>query len=325
VPAGSIAALAVGRTGTELIAVGDGSAALQARDEELEPIDAAAPEGPVRDLVAFDVDGDCDDDLLAVIDGGAELWRREPDGSYAAIDGGPRGEGARTAAAADVDGDGDIDVALGGDQLTVWLNDGAGRFARHPTPVEGDGGVDVTRLGFGDFDGDGAVDLAAARGAEAPAAPRILVNAGDGAFSTVPGALPDLPLRVRALAVRDMNGDGADDLVAAGDDMPVKLYLGRGDGRLDDQSFPRLPDQEPIAAASLAASDWDGDCLVDLVVGLAEGGAPLSWRGDAAGTLVDDGDPAAEGEQVLLADADDDGDIDLVTVDGGDNLTWTAR
>jgi hypothetical protein len=322
----------VGRTGSQVIAVGEGEAVvLGARDGAIEALEVSVPAvgaAGVVDLVAFDADGDCDDDVLVVgVDEAPVLWRREPDGSFTEVAGTLGGAAVSTAAvAADVDGDGDIDVALGAvDGLVVWLNDGAGELTQHPTAVEGDGATDVVRLGAADLDGDGAVDLVVGRGAADAAPPRVLFNDGEGAFVTAPAARPELPLKVRALAARDMNGDGFADLVLAGEEMPVKLYLNRTDGRLEDRSFISLPDSEPVSAVSVAAGDWDGDCLADLIVGLADGGEPLSWRGGEGGVLVDDGPAGAAGERVLLGDSDDDGDLDLFAIEGGAALGWASR
>ncbi|HUS68952.1 MAG TPA: VCBS repeat-containing protein [Kofleriaceae bacterium] len=330
-PAGAVAAVSVGRTGSEVVVVAEGAAVLIGTDDErLAVLDVPVPyagAGGAHDVVAFDADGDCDDDVVvAPVEGPPEVWLRAADGSFERADAGlDDAAAARAAAAADVDADGDIDLAIGGaTELVVWLNDGAGRFTRHPTAVSGDGGTDVTRLGFGDLDGDGAVDLVAGRGIEAAAPARVLFNEGDGAFDTTAAALPEVPLSVRALVVRDIDGDGAVDAVIGGEGTPVRLYLNRSDGRLEDRSFVSLPSVEPVDAASIAVGDWDGDCLTDLVIGLAGGGEPLSWRGSEAGMLVDDGSPGVSGARVLLGDGDDDGDLDLFAIDG-DTLGWAAR
>ena len=77
---------------------------------------------------------------------------------------------------------------------------------------------------------------------------------------------------------------------------------------------------------SIAAGDWDGDCFADLVIGLADGGEPLSWRGSEEGALDEDSSPAAAtGQQVLFGDGDDDGDLDLFAVEGGAALGWATR
>ena len=330
-PDGSLAALSVGRTGSALVAVGEGGGAvLGARDDQLAALEVALPPaagGAVLDLVAFDADGDCDDDILVVTaEAPPELWTRGADGSFAAASGALSAAASSAAAAADMDGDGDIDVALGrADGLDIWLNDGAGSFDAGGAAA-GDGATDVVRLAAGDLDGDGAVDLVAGRGGEAAAPSRVLFGDGDGGFETAAGALPEVPLQVRALALRDLDGDGFPDLVLGGVAMSIHLYLNRTDGRLEDLSFVRLPSVDPVDAVSIAAGDWDGDCFADLVIGLAGGGEPLSWRGSDSGKLVEDGSPAAAaGEQVLFGDGDDDGDLDLFAIEGGAALGWAAR
>ncbi|HEU5060993.1 MAG TPA: VCBS repeat-containing protein [Kofleriaceae bacterium] len=329
-PDGSLAALSVGRTGSALVAVGEGQAeVLGARDDQLAALEVAVPAvgaGAVLDLVAFDADGDCDDDVLVVTAGAAPaLWQRQADGSFVELAGALGAAASSAAAAADLDGDADIDVALGrADGLDVWLNDGGGQFDAGPA-AEGDGATDVVRLAADDLDGDGAVDLVAGRGATEPAPTRVLFNDGTGALATAAAALPEVPFKVRALALRDLDGDGFADLVIAGEEMSVHLYVNRSDGRLEDLSFVRLPTVDPVDAVSIAAGDWDGDCFADLVIGLAGGGEPLSWRGSEAGELVEDGSAAAAGEQVLFGDGDDDGDLDLFAIEGGAALGWAAR
>ena len=283
--------------------------------------------GAVIDLVSFDADGDCDDDVLVLTDGAPPaLWQRQPDGSFAELAGALDGAAASSAAAAaDLDGDGSIDLALGrADGLEAWLNDGAGGFDAGAA-AEGDGATDVVRLAADDLDGDGAVDLVAGRGATEAAPSRVLFNDGAGNFATAAAALPEVPFKVRALALRDLDGDGFSDLVLGGEEMSVHLYLNRTDGRLEDLSFVRLPNVEPMDAVSIAAGDWDGDCFADLVIGLAGGGEPLSWRGSETGELVEDGSAATAGEQVLFGDGDDDGDLDLFAIEGGAALGWATR
>ena len=330
-PDGSLAALSVGRTGSALVAVGEGQAAvLGPRDDQLAALEVGlppVPAGAVLDLVSFDADGDCDDDLLVVTAGAPpELWQRGPDGSFAALSGALGSAPASTAAAAaDLDGDGDIDVALGrADGMEIRLNDGTGRFEEGGA-AEGDGATDVVRMAAGDLDGDGAVDLVVGRGATDAAPSRVLFNDGEGNFATAAGALPDVPFKVRALALRDLDGDGFPDLVLGGEAMAIHFYLNRTDGRLEDLSFVRLPNVDPVDAVSIAAGDWDGDCFADLVIGLADGGEPLSWRGSEEGALVEDGSTAAAGQQVLFGDGDDDGDLDLFAIEGGAALGWATR
>jgi hypothetical protein len=330
-PDGSLAALSVGRTGSAIVAVGDGQAeVLGARDDQLAAVDVEVPPpgaGAVLDVVAFDADGDCDDDLLIVTaEAPPALWQREPDGSFTEAADGVGGSMSTAAVAADMNGDGAIDVALGrADGIDIRINNGSGRFSSGGEAA-GDGATDVVRMAAGDLDGDGAVDLVVGRGATDAAPARVLFGDGEGGFSTAAGALPETPFKVRAMVVRDMDGDGFPDLVLGGEAMPVHLYLNRTDGRLEDLSFVRLPNVDPVDAVSIAAGDWNGDCFADLVIGLADGGEPLSWRGSESGELSEDSSSAAaDGQQVLFGDGDDDGDLDLFAVEGGAALGWSAR
>ena len=329
-PEGSLAALSVGRTGSALVAVGEGQAAvLGARADQLAALGVNVPAvgaGAVLDLVAFDADGDCDDDVLVVTaEAPPAVWQRQADGSFAELAGALGAAASTAAAAADLDGDADIDLALGrADGLDIWLNDGSGQFDAGGAAA-GDGATDVVRLAAADLDGDGAVDLVAGRGAAEAAPSRVLFNDGEGGFATAAAALPEVPFKVRALALRDLDGDGFADLVLGGEEMSVHLYVNRTDGRLEDLSFVRLPGVDPVDAVSIAAGDWDGDCFADLVIGLAGGGEPLSWRGTEEGELVEDGSAAAAGEQVIFGDGDDDGDLDLFAIEGGAALGWATR
>jgi hypothetical protein len=319
----------LGRGGSVVVLVGPGgAAALAARDGRLVgsglTLPPVRPAGPAA-LHAFDADGDCDDDVLVVWnDAAPELWLRQATGFVLADGALPGAPVVRVAASADLDGDGDVDLALGGDTLGIWLNDGAGRFALQQPAIEGDAATDVTALGFADLDGDGDADLVVGRGLAAAVPSRVLFNNGGGQLATVVAALAEVDYQVRALALGDLNGDGAIDLLLAALGSPVKLYANRGDGRLEDRSFVSLPAMDPIDAAAVAVGDWDGDCLRDAIISQAAGGAPLSWRGGGDGALVDDGAAGATGTQLILADIDDDGDRDLVMLDGAE-VVWAAR
>jgi hypothetical protein len=326
-------AVGVGRGGTVVVAVGPGfSAVLQATGGAFEEVGDVPPPsataGP-RALVAFDADGDCDDDILLIPENTPpELWLRGANFDFEpATDAFPSGiaVGARAAAVADVDGDGDLDLAVGGaSNLQILVNDGSGRFAPAMTPIAGDAAMDVTALAFGDFDGDGDSDLAVGRGEGAGAPARVLTNAGAVVFQTVAAALPELPLQTRSVAVRDIDGDGFDDLLIGALNSSLKLYINRTDGRLEDRSFLLLPSTTAIDAASVVATDWDGDCISDVVVGVT-GQSILAWRGSDGGALVDEGLTVAGGTQVVLADVEDDGVPDLITVDSVVGLSWVRR
>jgi hypothetical protein len=329
-PDGTRVAASYGRGGSLVVAVGPGGAALyRAGAGGLERVDAALPDVDAvapRALVAFDADGDCDDDILVVRDGAPPvLWRRGPDQSFELASMAIPGVGAaRAAVAVDLDGDGALDLVIGGEAgLAVLLNVG-GRFDLLGRPIPGDLD-DVTALAVGDLDGDGEVDLVVGRGQEVERPLGVLLGLGNGDFAAAPGALPAVALRTRSLAVADVDGDGFLDLVVGALGSPVRLYVNRSDGRLEDRSFLILPPHEPLDVTAVAAADWDGDCLVDLVIGARAGGV-RSWLGSAGGAMREEEAPATGSiTQVFFADLDDDGRRDAVAVDEDRGLLWLRR
>ncbi len=337
-PVGARAAASFGRGGTLLaVMAGDFSLLLGAAPgsngftvgPESLPILSSAPAG----LVAFDADGDCDDDLLVLpADAPPMLLARAPDGSFAEVDGALGGSGlgpSRAAAAADVDGDTDVDLVIGGGTTLVLLrNDGSGRFQPDPAAIAPGVASDVTDLALRDLDGDWHPDLLVGQGDVDPAPDRVLFNdsSGGGFFESAPGALPEVPLRTRAVTAGDVTGDGYADLLVGALASPIHLYVNRGDGRLEDRSFVHLPSDDSYDATSIAVADWDGDCLLDIAVAVADGSSsPLAWRGSATGVLLDEQAALPNGEQVLLIDLDDSGERDLVVVGGEDGVVWGRR
>ncbi len=333
-PADAALAASYGRGGTVLLAVGAGqTAVLRAAGGQLTDAGVTLPEAPAlapAGLLAFDADGDCDDDVVVILaDAPPVLWRRDGAATFAAAADAFPATGldiARAAAAADIDGDGDLDMALGGSSLLILRNDGTGRFQLDAAASPAGAVTDVTALTFGDVDGDGHVDLVVGQGDTDPAPARVLLNdtAGAGFFELALAALPEVPLRTRAVGLSDVNGDGARDLVVGALGTNLRLYVNRGDGRLEDRSFVSLPDIDARDVTSLAVADWTGDCLVDLVAGVASG-TPVTWRGADGNMLVGDSiDQDLAGDRVLLVDIDDDGDRDLIVGDAG-GITWVRR
>ena len=171
---------------------------------------------------------------------------------------------------------------------------------------------------FGDFDGDGDLDVALAveNGAN-----RLYINVGKGKLRWVEGALGRTVHDNEHVRAADFNRDGLLDLVfVAEDGVHHQLFLGQPGGRFQDVS-DRLPARSE--GNGLAVGDVNGDKLPDIVVGnSAEGGGVARnflWLNDPKrpGHFVDTSKnlptPAGdEAQGVVLVDIDKDGDLDMV-------------
>lgn len=336
-PAGASpqAAVSFGRGGSLIVVAGIGeSTILDARDDQLDVLGLARPVLPTSSqplaVLAFDADGDCDDDIVVVLDNAPPLlWRRQPDASFVDDPDAFAGAGLTpmaAAAAADVDHDGDLDLVVGGGGvLRLLRNDGSGVFRADAAAIPAGAVSDVTELAFGDLDGDGNVDLVVGQGGSAAAPARILFNdaSGTGFFQLAPAALPEVPLRARGVVVADVAGNALPDVLIASEGAPVKLYVNRGDGRLEDRSFLVLPSGDPVTATGAALGDWTGDCARDALVA-RNYEPPLVWRGSSEGPMTAEPFTEADGHQVLMADIDDDGVLDAVLVGQGE-VHWVSR
>ena len=128
----------------------------------------------------------------------------------------------------------------------------AGEFAVGTTPFE---------IGTGDFDGDGDIDVATpnANGADVS----VLLNDGDGTFTTAPGSPVQTAGTPRGLAVGDFDGDGLDDFAVSEDQTDtVRIVISDGDGTFTSNT--------PIAAGTspsrVAVGQFDGGSAVDLAI-----------------------------------------------------------
>jgi len=203
--------------------------------------------------------------------------------------------------AADYNNDGYTDIlitTIGVDLL--YKNNGDGTF----TEVGGPAGLSRkmawhTGSTFGDYDGDGNLDLyiagyvslAALRWDDAPPvclyrgvpgfcgpmglkgeADILYHNNGDGTFSDVTQktGVTDKGLYHGFTAVfHDFNGDGKPDIFVANDSDPNYLYLNRGDGTFEESALTSgvaySGDGRTQANMGVAIGDYDNDGLIDML------------------------------------------------------------
>jgi hypothetical protein len=187
--------------------------------------------------------------------------------------------------------------------------------------------VDHTGATFGDYDGDGRLDLFVAgyirydfhnppvagssavgntlcryRGVDVMCGPRglqgehdhLFHNNGDGTFTDVSQAAgvsdPHGYYGLGALFA-DVNGDGKPDLIVANDSTPNYLYINNGDGTFDDQSFlsgfALNADGREVSNMGIAAGDYENNSHLDLAITDFSDDYDLVFNNDGEGNFTE--------------------------------------
>ena len=187
--------------------------------------------------------------------------------------------------------------------------------------------IDHTGATFGDYDGDGNLDLFVAgyidldlkgaslsgpnaaghdfcqyRGVKVMCGPRGLQGArdhlfhsnGDGTFADVSKKLgvddPNGYYGLDALFA-DINNDGKPDLLVANDSTPNYLHLNKGDGTFKDESyesgFALNGDGREAANMGLAVGDYENNGHLSIVSTTFSDDYPIVFRNDGTGAFTD--------------------------------------
>ncbi len=250
---------------------------------------------------------------LAASVAGAQTF--DPFAGYAA------GDGSTAITTADFDGDGLLDLATANvidDDVTVLLGGAGGTFGAAMSVSAAEFPVHLAAC---DLDKEGLLDLAVANFEVAIDQVTVLLNttaaAGAPSFSN---ATYPVGSRITWVACADFDDSGFNDLVVTRlDDDLVEVLFNNGNGTFGSP-VPYAAGDWPTA---VAPGDFDGDGLPDLAV--------INNESNDVSILLND--PNAPGtflaqitypvgsrpEEVVAADLDRDGDLDLAVANRADN------
>lgn len=248
------------------------------------------------------------------------------------------------AAFADFNGDGNLDIVIGTSYSVLVIGKGAGDgtftlqstlptlYEPHQvyvTDIDGDGNMDI---GVG-YSGGGA--FGPGGGALRDFFGQFVLGSGTFAFSEPARLLPPsgdlLASGTQSIAVADFNGDGRQDVVAAGSQSGgsgyVFSYVGNGTGLAYSSASKFTVSPGQFSNAALATADFNGDGKPDVVMAGFDGTNQAIQVGinNGSASFTAKSDLALAGPPVALATADFNGggkqDVAVLVNDQADNQT----
>lgn len=222
---------------------------------------------------------------------------------------------------------------------TIYLNRGNGKLQKSVQKnLDADSNYEDTAAAFFDADGDGDLDLMIGSGGneigeEKNYRPRLYLNDGKGNFSNTDKTIPAVNQNISAIAPYDFDGDGDMDIFVASRSVavnygidPQHLFLeNRGNGEFVNATERIAYDLK--YAGMITAAIWEdinGDGKKDLVT-VSDWGAPRVFTNSGRRlSYLKSNLQDYEGwwNTVEAADLDNDGDMDLVLGNKGENVPY---
>lgn len=244
----------------------------------------------------------------------------------------------------DVNGDGHEDVFIGGAKdasAILYLHKGDGKLVIvEQKDIASDANLEDTAAAFFDVDNDGDLDLMVGNGGnqiteENTYRPRLYLNNGKGVFSKSQENLPSSFKNISVIAPHDYDNDGDIDVFVGSRSVvgvyginPNHLFLENvGDGKFINSTEKLAYDTKNAGMITDAIwVDIDGDSKKDLIT-VSDWGTPNIYKntGRRLSKLPSDLDSISGWwGTVTSADLDNDGDLDLVLGNQGNNVPYKA-
>ena len=285
----------------------DGSGEFLPLQQPTEPVgNRASPSEPGD----FDRDGNVDIAVVNINDNTVSILLGVGDGTFAPQQVVTVGSAPRGIALLDSDGDGDIDIVntnSDSGNLSLLRNDGSGTFSAPAFFDAGPGGE--WALAAGDLNGDGIADLVTG----AHDTQEIYTLMGDGNSNFTLTDTEAAGGEVWMLVLGDVNGDGFEDVATAnGMSNSGSILLGDGGGQLGAAVTSAT---DPFTLSS-DLGDLDGDGDLDWMTSSFQGDWSLFLnRGNGIFVFEREFTAPTASSCVLMADIDNDFDLDLALVD----------
>jgi hypothetical protein len=237
---------------------------------------------------------------------------------------------------ADLNGDGYPDIAVGNScasigcatgSVDIFFNNGDGTFPSSPSLTILSSGMYLNAIAAGDVTGDGIPDLVLVNGCTdstcVASSVDVVPGTGAGVFGTAT-TYPTTGVESVAVALADLNGDGAKDIVVANSGGSATVFLSNGSGGFGAASTINASGTN---TSGVAIGDVNGDGKLDLALVNACGdsispcdtsGSVDVFLGQAGGTFASPTTYASAGngsDAIALADFIHSGALDIVLSD----------